>query len=93
VIAMLKNYLPAGVVLLALAACATSPTDQKATTAKAQPPLGCVSDTATRLPVSGNECAGVGSTYTKKDMDQTGQPYAQDALRMLDPTLRVHGGP
>jgi hypothetical protein len=56
--------------------------------AQAKPPLGCVSDTATRLPVSPNECAGVGSTYTKKDLDQTGRVYLQDALRDLDPAIR-----
>jgi hypothetical protein len=75
--------------MLALSACATTQTQP---TASAQrPPVGCVSDTATHLPVRPNECAGAGSTYTKEDMDRTGQVYVQDALRMLDPTVTVHG--
>jgi hypothetical protein len=52
-----------------------------------------VSDTATRLPVRSGDCAGVGSTYSKQQMDNTGQPYVGDALRMLDPAVSVHGGP
>jgi hypothetical protein len=91
VIAMLKISLLGGAVILALAACATTPPAPKTAAAEAKPPLGCVSATATRLPVSPNECAGVGSTYTKKDLDQTGRVYAQDALRDLDPTIRVSG--
>jgi hypothetical protein len=85
VIAMLKTSL-VGAVLLALAACATTPPAPKTAAAKA--PVGCVSDTATRLPVNPNDCAGFGSTYTKKDLDQTGRVYAQDALRDLDPAIR-----
>jgi hypothetical protein len=71
---------------LALAACASTPTTPPTASAK-KPPIGCVSDTATRLPTPASECAGFGSTYTKEDMDRTGQVYAQDALRMLDPTV------
>lgn len=85
---MLKTSLVGGAVLLALAACATTPPTPMTAAAQAKPPLGCVSDTATRLPVNPNACAGVGSTYTKKDLDQTGRVYLQDALRDLDPSVR-----
>ncbi|HSY44616.1 MAG TPA: hypothetical protein VK800_01060 [Steroidobacteraceae bacterium] len=85
---MLRTSLVGGAMILALAACATTPPAPMTAAAQAKPPLGCVSDTATRLPVSPNECAGVGSTYTKKDLDQTGRVYLQDALRDLDPAIR-----
>jgi hypothetical protein len=70
-------------------AASATPTLAKAGAAKRskRPPLGCVSDTATRLPIPPGECAGVGNTYTKEDLDRTGQVYVQDALRMLDPAL------
>jgi len=88
---MLRTSLVGGAVILALAACATTPPTPMTAAAQAKPPLGCVSDTATRLPVNPNECAGVGSTYTKKDLDQTGRVYLQDALRDLDPAVRASG--
>jgi hypothetical protein len=71
---------------LALAACASAPPTLPTASAK-KPPVGCVSDTATRLPTPPSECKGFGNTYTKEDLDRTGQVYAQDALRMLDPSV------
>jgi len=74
---------------LVLAACATT-SPQTASTAAAKTPVGCVSDTATRLPVKPGDCAGFGSTYTQQDLDRTGQVYVQDALHLLDPSITVH---
>ena len=78
---MLRTSLVGGAVILALAACATTPPTPMTAAAQAKPPLGCVSDTATRLPVNPNECAGVGSTYTKKDAgpDRAGVPAGRAA--------------
>jgi hypothetical protein len=91
VIVMLKKTLLGGALLAALAGCATHPPAPQSAADKSQPPPGCVSDTATHLPVSPNECKGVGSTYTKQDIDRTGQVYLPDALRELDPTVRLSG--
>jgi len=89
---MMRSLIVGAALALALGACATTPQPQTPSTASAQRmPAGCVGDTATRLPVRPGECAGVGSTYTKDDLDRTGQVYAQDALRMLDPLVTVHG--
>jgi hypothetical protein len=89
---MMKSLIVGAALALALGACATTPQPQSPPTASAKkPPAGCVGDTATRLPVRPGECAGFGSTYTKGDLDQTGQVYAQDALRLLDPAVTVHG--
>ncbi len=88
---MMKSLALSGALALILAACATPPpTPDKATTAKAaKPPAGCVAQTATRLPVKDDACAGFGNTYSKQDLDQTGQVYADKALEMLDPSVRV----
>jgi len=85
---MRRKSLMAACAALALSACATTQTHPAASAQK--PPPGCVSGTATLLPVGAGECAGVGSTYTKEDMDRTGQTTVQDALRVLDPTVTVH---
>ncbi len=72
--------------LLTLAACATPPPPKPvAQAAKAQ--VGCVPDTATRLPVKGSECAGFGLSFSKQQLDSTGQPYADQELRMMDPAI------
>ena len=79
--------LGAGLILI-LAACASPPQQPAQNVAKAQKPaVGCVPDTATRLPMKDSECAGFGATHSSKDLQNTGQPYADQQLRMLDPAL------
>jgi len=85
---MLKSLALSSALALSLAACATprvSP--DKATAANAKPPAGCVAQTATRIPVKGDACAGFGNTYTKDDIDKTGQTTLDRALPMLDPSI------
>jgi hypothetical protein len=36
------------------------------------------------------QCAGFGSTYSKQDVDNTGQTDLGRALPMLDPTITRH---
>jgi hypothetical protein len=93
---MLRTLLTGTSLLLTLAACATvapTPTrDVARAAALATAPRGrCVSDTATRIPVRPGECAGFGQTYTQDDLQSTGQFDVGPALRMLDPSLTVHG--
>jgi hypothetical protein len=77
---------------LALAACATAPsTPPQAKAAAAQPPAGCVASTASRLPADPGSCGGFGSSYSKDQIDHTGQPYLNDSLRTLDPSLTSRG--
>lgn len=86
---MLKSLTSIGALALLLAACAaTTPAPQK-TAAAATPPPGCVTRTATRLPAKDDVCAGFGNSYSKQDLDNTGQIYADRALGMLDPSVRV----
>jgi hypothetical protein len=48
-----------------------------------------VGQTATRLPVKDGACAGFGNTYTKQDIDNTGQTTADKALALMDPSVRA----
>jgi hypothetical protein len=78
--------------LIVLAGCASNPPAAPRTaTAKAASnagsPVGCVNKTATRLPTSPDDCAGFGSSHSTDAIQSTGQPQAQDALRLLDPSI------
>jgi hypothetical protein len=91
---MLKTSL-LGACLIVLAACASNPpAAPRNATAKAAnspgSPLGCVNKTATRLPTSPDECAGFGTSHSDDALKSTGQPHAQDALRMLDTSVTVN---
>jgi hypothetical protein len=92
---MLKPLLTGGsLLLLTLAACATvAPTGEVARTASLAPARdrGCVSATATRLPVRPDDCAGRGQTYSRDDLLRTGAHDTGEALQLLDPALRVYG--
>jgi hypothetical protein len=89
---MLKSRALSAAIVLSLAACATPPASpDKATAANAKPPAGCVGQTATRIPVKDDSmCAGFGNTYTKQDIDNTGQTTLDRALPMLDPAISRH---
>lgn len=88
---MMKSLALSTALALCLAACATPPsTPDKATAANAKPAAGCVAQTATRIPVKDDTCAGFGATYTRQDIDNTGQVYLDRALQMLDPSITRH---
>jgi hypothetical protein len=92
---MLNKILIGACLTLCVAACASSrsvpDTAKPAVAASAkQPPAGCVADTATRVPVSPQDCAGFGRTWTDQDVKSTGATDAAQALRQLDPTVTVH---
>ena len=78
--------------LIVLAACASNPpaAPRNATANAASnsgSPVGCVNKTATRLPTSPQDCAGFGNSHSDTALKSTGQVQAQEALRMLDPTV------
>ena len=85
---MLKSVSSISALALLLAACATTPSSTPNKTAAAQMPPGCVGQTATRIPVKEGTCAGFGNTYTKQDIDNTGQTTADKALALMDPSVR-----
>lgn len=84
---MHKSLTLAVCLALTLVGCATAP--QAKPVAKAErPAAGCVPDTATRLPMKDAECSGFGASYGSKELQSTGQPYADQQLQMLDPSVR-----
>ena len=92
---MLKSLAVASLAL-ALAACASAPTapqkaaappDVIATAAPRPAAVGCVPDTASRIPVKDATCLGFGSVHTGDDMKSTGQTDNAKALQMLDPSV------
>jgi len=85
---MLKKILLGACLVLPLAAC-TTPSASAALAPVGT--AGCVADTATRIPVKEGDCAGFGRTYTQQDIQRTGQADTAQALRLLDPSLTVHG--
>jgi hypothetical protein len=91
VTAMLNRLLLGAGLAVALAACASTP-PQPTQTAAAKAPVGCVPDTATRIPSSDPKtCAGFGHSWNQDDISRTGQATPGGALRLLDPTLTVTG--
>ena len=44
---------------------------------------------ATRLPTTPADCAGFGNSHSDDALKSTGQVQAQDALRILDPSVTV----
>ena len=84
---MHKSLTLAACLALTLAACATAPQTQPVAKAE-KPATGCVPDTATRLPMKDGECTGFGASYDSRTLQSTGQPYADQQLQMLDPSVR-----
>jgi hypothetical protein len=76
---------------LCVAACATSAPRAPQPAAKAEPPAGCVADTATRLPLRPGECAAFGHSWTQQDVKSTGATDIGQGLSVLDPTLTTTG--
>jgi hypothetical protein len=89
---MLKSLTLAACLALTLAACATEPQPQTQQVANAQKPAtGCVPDTATRLPTKDSECSGFGASHGAKELQSTGEPFANQSLQMLDPSVSTNG--
>jgi hypothetical protein len=96
--AMWKNHLIGAGLSLCVAACASTPSSpspgaatSKAAAAPNLPPVGCVSNTATRIPMSPAECAAFGRAWTDQDIKTTGATNSAQALRLLDPSVTVTG--
>ncbi|MDG2516589.1 hypothetical protein [Lysobacter soli] len=77
----------------AVAADAQVPADTGAANAKRTSNVGCVKDTGTNIrprdPKTGKAlCIGPGRSYSREQIDRTGQTDLADALRRLDPSVR-----
>ncbi len=91
---MLKTSLLAACLLVPAGCASTPPAAPRIATANAASnsgsPAGCVNRTATRLPTSRDDCAGFGNSHSDEAIQSTGQPRAQEALRMIDPAVTTH---
>ena len=79
--------------VLILAACA-------ANTAGVKPKSGasatvahnsaCPAQTVSRISDYNADCAAFGRSYSREDIDRTGATTADEALRLMDPSITVH---
>jgi hypothetical protein len=79
--------------LLVLAACAATTAGVRPNAAVPAPVAdnpACLNHTASRIPDSAGGCSAVGRSYSSEDIQRTGSPNADEALRLLDPTVTVH---
>ena len=78
---------------LMLAACATSNSgahrEPEAAAAVTQDPP-CLTQTGSRIAGDGKRCAAFGRSYSNTDIERTGATTADDALRLLDPSITTH---
>lgn len=91
---MWKKVLIGACLILCVAGCASSPSapsTAKAGADAASPPLGCVPQTATRIPPSPRECGAFGRVWNEQDIKTTGATDVGHALRLLDPSVTVIG--
>ncbi len=89
---MLRSMLT-GACFLALAACATGYDAQKSTTAgdtRHMQDADCTKQLGVRTSESSQPCGIYGRTYSKGDLDRTGEVDVGDALQKLDPSITVH---
>jgi hypothetical protein len=82
----------AGVHQAAPTAASTARPAQARAPEATQPPAGCVSGTATRLPVKPEECNGPGTQWSRVQLTNTGHASMGQALRDLDPAITLSSG-
>ena len=78
--------------VLILGACAANTAGVKPITeasALAQNPA-CLNQTGSRIPVNNTNCSSIGRSYSSDDISRTGATTADEALRLLDPSITVH---
>ena len=83
---MFKPLLTGACLFAVLAGCASAP--QKPVASADTKPKTCLAS-GSRIPLSRDECAALGQSYTGEDLQQTGHVGdAAAALRQLDPVVR-----
>ena len=79
--------------LLILTACATTTGGAKpnsaASEAVAENPA-CLTETGSRIAGNAANCSALSRSYSRDDIDRTGSTTADEALRLLDPSVTVH---
>jgi hypothetical protein len=78
--------------LLLCVACATTTADVKpkaAASALVQNPA-CPTQTGSRIAANNANCSAIGRSYSSDDIDRTGAATADEALRLMDPSILIH---
>lgn len=88
---MLNKLLLIGCLALPLAACTARAPMRDAAKVPASAATGCVTQTASRIALGPNECGAFGRAYTQEDIQRTGATDPGQALRLMDPSLTIHG--
>jgi hypothetical protein len=79
--------------VLILTACAAIHPDARPSAAASAPIAqnrDCVSQTASRIPAKDSDCSAFGRSYSSEDIARTGATTADQALRLMDPSITVH---
>jgi hypothetical protein len=79
--------------VIILAACAATPREAKPTagaSAAAAENHTCLTQTGSRIATKGTDCSAMGRSYSSDDIDRTGAATADQALRLMDPSITVH---
>ena len=78
--------------ILVLSACAVNTAGVKpkvGASALAQNPV-CLTQTGSRITGNNANCSVFGRSYSSDDISRTGSTTADEALRLLDPSITVH---
>ena len=74
---------------LILAGCATTAANKPKTDASAADTQNsaCLTETGSRITGDEKHCSAFGRSYSNTDIDRTGATTAEEALRLLDPSI------
>ena len=91
----MTNYLPAASAIapiLILSACAanTAAVNPKATASALAQNHACLTETGSRISSENANCSAFGRSYSSDDIRRTGATSADEALRLMDPSITVH---
>ncbi len=80
------------ITVLVLDACAGTGAHRKPNTETeaAVQDSSCLTQTGSRIAANGTTCTAVGRAYSHDDINRTGATTADEALRLLDPSVTIH---
>jgi hypothetical protein len=79
--------------VIILAACAATTHEAKpnaGTSAAVADNHACLTQTGSRIATKGTDCSAPGRSYSSEDIDRTGATTADEALRLMDPSILIH---
>jgi hypothetical protein len=86
---MLRSLLAGACFLGLLSACATGHDQRSASAAAPDHGPMCVSATGERMPAKSGSCSVYGRSWSREDLERSGQPDVGQALQQIDPSVTV----